>query len=478
MKFDFKRFLPGVLLVSATAIAAPPAAGSIALDDVRIIDPVAGQIGPPACIRLDGHRIEYIGKSGSTRCRRDALRRDLHGRVVMPGLIDMHAHLTLGPLEVRRDGERPVLQALPDDAIAEHNANRLVAFGITTVRNPGGDLAAAARYQRRLEAGGLVGPESFDAGPLLNDADLPGLAIAVTDVAAVRAAVAAQVAAGADWIKLYTALSPELLRAGIDAAHANGRPAVAHLDRIAWPDALAMGLDGIVHLMPTSPDLLEPAERSAWLATARPAAFAFFEWWEHFDPDGAGADRTIDAFNRYRPVFDATLVTFHALFLQDGENEYKADAQRYAHPRHLASWQGWFTFAIGWNPQDFVRARAIWPKVQRFAQRVYGTQARLTLGTDLGNPWIAPGISLHREMQRLHEAGVPMARVLAAATINAADALGAADRLGRVAVGFEADLVILDADPLFDVTHTLGIHAVVIDGEYLGPQALARLKGE
>ncbi|MFR0656844.1 hypothetical protein SB719_20070, partial [Pantoea sp. SIMBA_079] len=88
--------------------------------------------------------------------------------------------------------------------------------------------------------------------------------------------VAEQVDAGADWIKLYTGLSPALLQAGIEAAHAHGRPAVGHLEDVAWTDALSMGLDGLVHLMPVSPDLLAPADAAAYRASRRPGAFAFF----------------------------------------------------------------------------------------------------------------------------------------------------------------------------------------------------------
>lgn len=96
----------------------------------------------------------------------------------------------------------------------------------------------------------------------------------------------------------------------------------------------------------------------------------------------------------------------------------------------------------------------------------------------MSNPWIAPGISLHREMALLAEAGVPTASILAAATTNAADALGAGGRLGRIKPGFEADLVVLDADPLVDIRHTRRIHAVILDGRFIDAGELAELKGE
>ncbi|MCD9096460.1 amidohydrolase family protein [Luteimonas fraxinea] len=291
--------------------------------------------------------------------------------------------------------------------------------------------------------------------------------------------MAAQVDAGADWIKLYTGLTPELLQAGIDAAHAHDRPAVAHLEDVAWTDALPMGLDGIVHVMPISPDLLAAQDVEAYREARRPGTFGFFEWWERFDPEGAEADRMVEAFERYRPVFDATLVAFHAAFVQDqADSPYLDEARRYAHPRLFENWTSFFTFAIGWEPNDFARARAVWPKVQRMAVRLYASNARMTIGTDMSNPWIAPGVSFHREMRLLADAGVPNARILAAATWQAADALGAGDRLGRIAMGYEADLLVLDDNPLEDMAHAREAHAVVVDGRYLDSAALATLRGD
>lgn len=467
-----------LLLASAQAPATAATHAVLAIDQVQVVDVAAGRVIADRCVRIEQGNIARIARAGSRRCVRGAEHHVMDGRFLIPGLIDMHAHLSLGPAEMRRVRGQVRMLAEADDAIAEHNAHRLVAFGVTTIRNPGGDLAAAGRYKARRAAGELIGPESFDAGEVINTSSVQGLATAVRTVEDIRRVVDAQVADGADWIKLYTGLSPQLLQAGIDAAHAHGRPAVAHLEAIPWPDALAMGLDGIVHLMPISPALLDAEARSHWRASARPGTFAFFEWWEHFDPDGPGGDALVAAFEQHRPVFDATLVAFHAAFVQDQDNVYKDDARRHAHARLLASWEEWFTFAMGWEPEDFLRARAIWPKVQRLAVRLHGTAARMTLGTDMSNPWIAPGISLHREMHLLAEAGVSPERILAAATVNAADALGASERLGRIAPGYEADLVVLDGNPLADIGHTQAIHAVVLDGRFMSKADLAELKGE
>ena len=465
-------------LGNGAAAFASASAEALAIDHVHLIDTANGRIERNRCVRIAAGRIESVHAAGAAACRAGAEQRNGGGRYLLPSLIDMHAHHTLGPLELRRERGKVVMMAAADDAIAEHNGARLVAFGVTTVRNPGGDLAAAARYEQRRREGALIGPESFNAGTVLNNVELPGLATKVTTPDEVRRAVEQQVAGGADWIKLYTGLDAELLRAGIEAAHAQGRPAVGHLDHVSWPEALDMGLDAIVHMMPTSGALLDEAQRAAWQASARPGTFLFFEWWEHFDPAGPGADRLVESFERHRPVFDATLVAFHAAFVQDQDNPYKHDTERYAHPRLRANWKEWFTFALGWQQDDFVRARAVWPKIQTLTRRLYASSARMTVGTDMSSPWIAPGISLHREMQLLAEAGVPNVQILRAATVNAAEALGAGQRLGRIAPGFEADLILLERNPLESIEHSRSLHAVLLDGRWFDSPALQTLKGE
>ncbi len=464
-----------LILVCWVSAAAAEATKPLALDQISVVDSGQGVITEARCVRIERDHIVAVTAAGSEQCLDDARVLNLDGHYLMPGLIDTHAHLTLGPLEIQRERGRMTMSAAADDDIADHNAKRLVAHGVTTIRNPGGDLQAAKRYQQRLSRGDVIGPESFDAGMILHNAEIRNLTAVVHNTEDINQAVAAQAAQGAEWIKLYTGLSPELLQAGIDAAHEHGLPAVAHLDHIAWPDALAMGLDSIVHLMPISPDLLDEASRQAWQATARPGTFAFFEWWEHFDPDGPEADQLIESFNTHRPIFDATLVAFHAAFVQDQDNHYKRNTRRLAHPRLRANWEDWFTFAVGWKAEDFERARAIWPKVQRLAKRVYTSRACVTIGTDMSNPWIAPGSSMHSEMSLLAEAGISHQIILAAATVNAAKALGAGDRLGRVRPGYEADLIVLKANPLADISNAQAIAAVLLNGRWLDASHLSKL---
>jgi imidazolonepropionase-like amidohydrolase len=93
------RLLATLLLVASTPVAftaetAAPAP-TLALDNARIIEPSKGQVGPPRCVRIEGARITRITAPGSGSCRHDAESRDLKGRYLLPGFIDMNAHLAL-----------------------------------------------------------------------------------------------------------------------------------------------------------------------------------------------------------------------------------------------------------------------------------------------------------------------------------------------------------------------------------------------
>ena len=102
----------------------------------------------------------------------------------------------------------------------------------------------------------------------------------------------------------------------------------------------------------------------------------------------------------------------------------------------------------------------------------------LLAGTDMGLPWVYPGLSLHDELGWLVRAGLSPADALRTATLNPARYLDRAGDLGTVATGKLADLVLLDADPLRDIANTRRVRAVVLDGELFDDAAIRRLLDE
>jgi imidazolonepropionase-like amidohydrolase len=121
---------------------------------------------------------------------------------------------------------------------------------------------------------------------------------------------------------------------------------------------------------------------------------------------------------------------------------------------------------------DLVLAREGWGRMQRFVRRFQEAGGLVLAGTDM-LPW--PGAGLHEELRLLVLAGLSPMEALQAATRNAAQALGWEARTGTIAVGLEADLLLLDADPLQDITNTTRIRAVVRAGRLLDRAALDSL---
>jgi imidazolonepropionase-like amidohydrolase len=98
--------------------------------------------------------------------------------------------------------------------------------------------------------------------------------------------------------------------------------------------------------------------------------------------------------------------------------------------------------------------------------------AELMLGTDTPNPFVFPGFSVHEELQRFVEAGLTPWQTLRLATVQPARFLDQVDTFGRIEVGLEADLLLLDADPLADISNTQKIFGVMTRGRWLDRSAL------
>lgn len=431
---------------------------------VTLIDPVAQTATPDSYILVDKGRIVATGK-GKPRNAKSVRQHDFTGLYAMPGLIDTHAHVTLGTVSIKMEDGKPRIRNNPTDAITTHNARTLLAFGVTTIRNPGGDVADSQAYVAQRKSGALLGPEMIYAGGIIDAAPITieRLATPVTPGRSIGTMVAEQAKGGARYVKLYTSLSEAHLGEGIAAAHAQGMKAIAHLGDVSWTRAAELGIDGLVHMMPISPALLPAAKREAYLKTRRVGAFEFFEWYEAADLDSPEAKAMIATLARRKVTVDATLVAFQPAFFGNDPALLGRD-RTLDHPDMVANWHGGFRFDLGWKADDYARAQKVWPKVLDLTRRLYEAGVPLTLGTDQANPFITPGISMSREMALHREAGIPAWAILRMATSDAAKTIGIGARTGKLKRGMEADIVFLDADPVADLANVARVRWVVSDG--------------
>jgi len=168
---------------------------------------------------------------------------DMKGTFALPGFIDAHAHITAGPHRITLEAGKPPVGIESDDEKTRHQARIALAFGVTMVRNPGGDTEANARYDRMIASGAWTGPEALHAGSVIQPLPFAGASFAYPRTEAEWDAEAArQAGLGMRYFKLYTNLSERELELGIKAAHRHGLKAIGHLHAVSWQRAAELGI--------------------------------------------------------------------------------------------------------------------------------------------------------------------------------------------------------------------------------------------
>jgi imidazolonepropionase-like amidohydrolase len=364
---------------------------------------------------------------------------DASGRTLLPGLIDAHVHVEPWSLPL------------------------FLKYGVTSVRDVHNDPS----YIFPLVRGeGPLGPRVLAAGALL---DGPGSfwknALVVTDMGSARAAVRAEVEAGASVIKIYTRLRPSTVAEIVLEARARGVPVAAHLGKTTATEAAMLGVTSIEHLTGIAESASSDTER------LRALHDDFFAGWTGSELEwpsltAASLDRVARALIDRRVVLVPTLA-LHEAFGRLLDRDLRSDPALHDVPRDVVE--------KAWDPRD-IMTRAKWtettlagfkrtlPVLQRFVARYRQLGGKIAAGTDTPQQFVIPGVSLHRELELYVAGGMSPAAAIRSATADAADLLGIADRTGTVDVGKDADLILVDGDPLADIGVLDRIALVLVRG--------------
>jgi imidazolonepropionase-like amidohydrolase len=426
----------------------------LVLNHVSVIDVARGVAQPDRAVEVEGAQIRAVLPAKGYQAPDGAQVLDLPGRYVLPGFVEMHAHVLFPPLD--EDG-RPLPSFDRETSLAL--LRTLLRNGITTVRDPGDATEAAVAVRTLLARGEIAGPRLLTAGRILTSAPMHHAIYAtVTNEREVRDEVAWQAGAGVDFIKLYQELPPSLVRVAIEEAHKRGIRVIGHLQATTWTDAARMGIDFIVHAAPWAPEYLAPAARAGY----QPSMFGRVYWLEHLDLNSQSIQEMIAALVEHHVSVDPTLMAFRTKFWGD-DPRYTDNPRRAETPAKL--WAGFArrSNTADWTPDQYRAARAQWPKLLALVKLMYDRGVLLTVGTDTPFPWIVPGASFHEELRLLADAGIPVSAVLRMATLNAGRALKL--NIGSVEPGKDADLVVLGGNPLDSLENTERIEVVVKGGK-------------
>jgi imidazolonepropionase-like amidohydrolase len=261
-------------------------------------------------------------------------------------------------------------------------------------------------------------------------------------------------------------LTQDQIRIVVDEARAHSLPVIGHLGRTAWREGAELGVDYLTHAVDWSAASL-PAVRQEDYREAidkRGAVRARIDWLEAFDPRSTEADATIAAIVARRIPIDPTLVAYDTKFGGPAGGRYAKNEHVSIVPELEGDWRRCTRITADWSEDDYRRWRAAWPTMLAWVKRLHEEGIVLMTGSDLTNPWVIPGESLHQEFELLHQAGIGNAAILRMTGQNAALSLRRKD-IGVIAPGARADLVLLRADPTADISNTRAIVWVMQGGK-------------
>lgn len=409
--------LPAVLLV--VALAGPTCEGPggspgnvVAIVGATVVPMDAEMARPEETVIVTDDRISWVGPAARAVIPPGARRIEGGGRFLMPGLADMHVHLS-----------------------SEEELSSYLAAGVTTVRNMAGRPEHVA-WRARLAAGELVGPTLFTGGPFV-DGDPPYWrdARVVRDARDAERTVDEHLAAGYDFIKVYSLLQPPAFEALAGAARRRGLPLAGHVPAfVGLEGALAQGLRSAEHLYGYA-DAIEADSspvRGRWtwrrLFGAVPIDRTRLPWLaERLRESGTWTCPTLALFDAWRP------------------------------PEARADWDDPALRALGYeNRRAIVAALAAGG-----APLIFGTDTAAFHGME-------PRRALPDELQALVAAGLTPFQALRTATADAGRFMGGTSpRFGTVQPGQQADLLLLERNPLSDVANVALVAGVMVRGRWL-----------
>ncbi len=436
------RALLAALLVAGGWFATPPALSAqeepLVITGGRWFDDVSGALRPNAgLVALRGRLLSVDGVPSDidlASVQRLVLNDD---EVVLPGLIDLHAHYNVQLFGMPRREELVATPVL------------WLANGVTSTF-PAGEYDPEGMWQLRLriQRGEHPGPRLHNSGPYFGRTR-PGWTQLDRD--SLFAEVDLWASRGVRGFKAKNA-DPETLGWLIERAHHHGLSVTGHLDSgvgssVNPRDAILMGIDRIEHFL-GGPAF--PPDRSAY------ASFPDFR------PDQPEFREIVDLFLAYDVTYNPT-ITAYAYYGIEGKShpalDFWTDERRFLSPA-VREWVG--EGGPDFNVASFDDILAVkCPLVRAFHE----AGGRLALATDHPSwgVWL-PGFVAHRELHAMSLCGIPNADVLRIATRNGAEALGISDRLGTIATGKLADLFVIQGDPLVDIRATRHVRWVVKSG--------------
>ena len=426
----------------------------IALAHVRVIDGTGAAPRDDQTIVISSGKIQSVEPSATTKVPANAQTIDLQGYTVLPGLVGMHNHMFF-PM----GGSPPMYSNMGSSF-----PRLYLALGVTTIRTTG----SVAPYtdlevKRLIDSGRMIGPKMHITAPYLEGrGSFTPVMHELTGPDDARRMVNYWADAGATSFKAYMNITRDELRAAVEEAHKRGLKVTGHLCSIGFREAAELGIDDLEHGLMVDSEFVPNKQ-----ADQCPPGSAVSASLRQLDLNGAAAQETIRtlvaknvAITSTLPVFEASgaplaqtgIGAASALLNPRVLNVMSADARvRYLQARARVS-----------SESNYV---ALLRKVMDFERAFVKAGGLLIAGPDpTGNGGIVAGFGDLREVELLVEAGFTPLEAIKIASFNGAKFLGEDARIGSIAPGKQADLMVVNGNPATNINDIEKVEIVFKDG--------------
>jgi imidazolonepropionase-like amidohydrolase len=400
----------------------PERKGALAIKGATLIDGTGRAPIKDAVVLIEGDRIAAAGPAAEVTIPRSARIIDAQGKTLLPGLWDMHAHfeqVEWGPV--------------------------YLAAGVTTARDVGNEFEFITAVRDAIQSGRGLGPRLLLAGIVDGDSPMAlGVIRANTPEQAV-AVVDRYHDAGFLQMKIYSSVKPDIVKAIAIEAHRLGMTVTGHIpEGMNAIQGVEAGMDQINHIQYLPPVMIAPTMKSQ---PGVPPAIDF---------QSPQAQRALAFFKQHGTVIDPTLVIFEWA-MHPGDVPFSTlEPGAVKVPRELYG-------AInntGVPAARAARAKAIFDQYLATVNALNRAGIPIVAGTDQ----VVPGHSLHREIELYVKAGLTPLQAIQAATIVPARVMKLDKELGTVEKGKRADLIIVDGNPLENISDIRKVTTVVTSG--------------
>ena len=433
----------------------------VVLEHVQIIDGTGGPPTPDQNITIEGGKIAAISAGADLPPSDGTTILNLRGHAVMPGIVGMHDHLFYMArpniaADYSFDGPALFLQM-------SFSAPRLyLANGVTTARTAGSAAPYTdLRLKQAIETGAVPGPHLDVTGPYLEGtSNNPNLQIRqLTGPEDARQTVAYWADRGVTSFKAYAHITREEMSAAVKEAHKRGLKVTGHLCSVTYPEAVEIGIDNFEHGFFVNTELDPDKKPDACSSSGGDYTL------EHMSPGSPEADRLIATLIRHHVAITSTLPNTASSVPIDASSDGRPPLKPAVLEAMAPAAREAYLYSRN-RPRPAGSKTALLLRRDMDLERAFVAAGGLLLaGPDPGGvPGVLPGFGDQREIELLVEAGFTPVQAIRIATLNGAIFLGRQDQIGSIAVGKNADLVVMKGDPAARIADIENVEIVFKDG--------------